>query len=191
VAKKTNIDWYCERLTILSQEFGAEWLARSVEDVAAGQACPHPIPALWARAKELLCAARGTGKLGLTEELVALFDLATDLETARSLPGYSSAITPEKLKSLQFEDDCYPVHVAAIAVRSGHAVEFVPTSTVAGERTADLFMRADRDEFYVECKKKASYVESAEGISAWGNLQERLLSLRGLIDCDYEVIFAP
>ena len=136
MADKTNIDWYCECLTVIEDEFGAKWLAERVKRQNRGT---HPIPHLWAKARAMLASAKSHGRLETSFELAGLFDLATDLETARKLTGYADAVTPKRLKSLEYDKDCYVAYVAALGVRNGYEVEFVPTSTKVVPRSWTVF----------------------------------------------------
>ena len=70
MTRKTNIDWYWERLEVLEKEFGAKWLAKKSRDPSFG----HPIPRLWAEAVAMLQAAQRSRRLPLSEELAGFFD---------------------------------------------------------------------------------------------------------------------
>lgn len=184
MTRKTNIDWYRERLQVIEQEFGAKWLRKKARDVSSA----HPIPRLWAEASQMLGPAERTRAMTITTELANLFDLATDLECARGLPGYSSAISSLLLKRLTFEKEGYVAHVATMGVRSEYSVSFVPVSEKSGERTPDLNMSRGDQTFDVECKRKDSYCLEGARIEAWETLELALGDLQGRLSCDYEVL---
>lgn len=181
---KTNIDWYRERLLVIEQEFGAKWLRKKARDAA----CGHPIPRLWAEASELLRVSERTRTMTITLDLAKLFDLATDLECARKLPGYSSAISSLQLKSPMFEKCGYVAHVAAMGVRSTYSVSFVPVSKESKKRTPDLNMSLGEHTFKVECKRKDSYSLEEARTKAWDALGSALGDLQERLSCDYEVL---
>jgi hypothetical protein len=133
----------------------------------------------------MLASAKSDGRLETSFELAGLFDLATDLETARKLTGYADAVTPKRLKSLEYDKDCYVAYVAALGVRNGYEVEFVPTSTT---RTPDLLMKLGETALQVECKRKDDYVEGPSSLSAWNLLESKLASLHEHVTYDYEIV---
>lgn len=182
--RKNNIDWYRERLQAIEQEFGVKWLMKKARDAS----CAHSIPRLWSEASKMLGATDRTHAIPMTSSLAKLFDLATDLECARGLPGYSSAITSLRLKSLMFEKEAYVAHVATMGVRSGYSVSFVPVSKERGERTPDLRMSLGKQTFDVECKQKDRYSLEEARISAWEALDSALGDLQKHLRCDYEVL---
>ena len=184
MARKTNIDWYRERLHVLEQEFGAKWLKKK-----ARAACiSHPIPSLWAEATAMLEAAERSRAMTMTPAMAWLFDLATDLECARRLPGYSSAIRSEQLKRLTFDKETYVAHVATMGVRTGYSVSFIPVSEKSGERTADLRMTLGEWILDVECKRKDRYSLDEARTAAWESLESSLGDLQERLSCDYEVL---
>jgi len=185
--RKSNLDWYLDYLTVIEDTFGAKWLVKKSRNIDP-RSSSHPIVQLWARAKLLINEAAVTGRLDLNSDFASFFDLAADLRTARVLPGYDKAIDIKRLKSVDWEKDCYVAHVAALGVQSGYAVEFLLPSVVSGEQTADLLMRHATREFYVECKKKDAYLKSENAAKSWAGLQDRLLALQETVACDYEVV---
>jgi len=182
--RKTNIDWYRERLQVIEQEFGTKWLTKKSQNASVA----HPIPRLWAEATAMLETAERSRGMTITPDLARLFDLATDLECARRLPGYSSAITPKQLKRLTFEKESYVAHVATMGVGTGYSVSFVPVSELNGERTPDLRMTLDDRTFDVECKRKDGYSLDEARTAAWGSLETSLDDLQERLSCDYEVL---
>jgi hypothetical protein len=186
--KKSNIDWYRERLQVIEDEFGLAWLKKKARKTASSGRGIHPIPRLWTRASTFIEEANATKKGEFTSEIADIFDLASDLEATRNLPGFRTAITLRHLKSLEFEKGCYVAQVASMGIRSGYAVEFIPASDKPGERTPDLLMQSPTTTLQVECKKKDQYEIDEVGKEAWPVLQECLSHLYNDIDADYEVI---
>lgn len=184
MARKTNIDWYRERLHVLEQEFGAKWLKKKAHAASIG----HPIPSLWAEATAMLDATERDRVMRMTPAMAWMFDLAADLECARRLPGYSSAIRPEQLKRLTFDKETYVAHVATMGVRTGYSVSFIPVSEKSGQRTADLRMTLGKWAFDVECKRKDRYSLDQARTAAWESLEISLGDLQERLSCDYEVL---
>ena len=184
MARKTNIDWYRERLQVIEDEFGAKWLRKKARESSFA----HPIPRLWAEAATTLEAAVRTRAVTITPQTADLFDLATDLECARKLPGYASAITAARLKRLTFEKEAYVAHVAAMGARSGYSVSFVPVSEQRGIRSPDLRMTLGSQTYDVECKRKDSYSLNDARTAAWERLELALRDLQKHLTCDYEIL---
>ena len=84
MAPKTNLDYYNELLDEIELHFGLDWLRSE-----AGKAhSRHWVPRAWARASEILLNAAQTKVADFSEvQVVALFDLASDLRVASALPA--------------------------------------------------------------------------------------------------------
>lgn len=182
--QEIDIDWYRARLKVIEEEFGPSWLRRKARNGIRD----HAIPGLWRAAASQLSSSTSVASLNLTVDLADLFDVACDLEIARTLPGYGDAITPEKLKNRTYEKECYVAHVASLATGSNYSTSFVPESRVKGIRTPDLSISDGSGVLDVECKRKDNYTVEEDGAKAWTQLTKALGDAHRSLRTDHEVI---
>jgi hypothetical protein len=189
VPRRSNLDWYADWIDAVEEVFGRNWLHKKRRLLLTGNKV-HPVVSTWHAAKQWLASAKESGKCEISVELACFFDMGSDLHATKGLPGFAQALTFRRLKGEGWENDVYVPHVAAMALRSGYRVSFVPPSRIDRTKTADLCLFEDNRAFFVECKKKDKYVRPADAQSAWPALEAGLSPLASKITDDYEVIIA-
>lgn len=84
-----------------------------------------------------------------------------------------------------FDKTSYEIHIAAMHIKRGHSVRFVPTDSKSGKRTADLLID---NQIEVECKKKdhssRQYIKSIEN---WNQLGKKLVGIMDYIGQNYSI----
>lgn len=187
---RSNLDCYVDWIGAVEEVFGRKWLEKKQRVLLAGGSV-HPVVSAWEAASRWIASAQHARNGELTAQLVCLFDMGSDLHTVKSLPGFAQAFPPRRLKNVEgWENDIYVAHVAALAVRTGYQVSFIPPARDEGVKTADLCLLCENRTYFVECKKKDRYFRSADADSAWPTVQRDLSALASTSAHDYEVIIA-
>jgi hypothetical protein len=141
----------------------------------------------WREAKELLALVERGDSLTseLRPRIAFLRELASDLESARDLPHFNTAVRP-RLKTREFEKARYEMQVAALFTRTGQHVEFVPRSR---RRTPDLKVVLGDHALFVECTRKDAYRPDRDDDSpVRRELLETILSLQKELRASLEVV---
>jgi hypothetical protein len=186
---KATIEDYLTGVKVVEEEFGLKWLQRKAKATnGSGLRGQHPIPKDWKDAKEALEVFVNTRSLRVNRGLIALSSFAHDLRLGRSLPNYEIVIRPKLKKWKEFSKTQYEVYIGALCVQSGYYPQFIPPSTIAGERTADLKFLAQGLEVYVECVRKNAYLPRAIDFALWKSLSENLLALQRELAASHEII---
>ena len=188
-SQRTNLDWYADWLSAVEEIFGRNWLLRNQRLLLTGSKV-HPIVSAWHAAMQWLASVKEKRKCEFSPELASFFDIGCDLHATKGLQGFARALTPRRLKGESWEKDVYVAHVAALALRSGYRVSFIPPAKDDHVKTADLCLLDGDRTFFLECKKKDKYVRPADAQSAWPSLQEGLSALSARAGTDYEVVVA-
>lgn len=84
-----------------------------------------------------------------------------------------------------FDKTSYEIHIAAMHVKRGHSVRFLPTDSKSGERTADLLIE---NQIEVECKKKDhSSKQYVKSIEYWNSMGKKLFGIMDYFGCNYSI----
>lgn len=171
-------------IELVEQEFGKKWLSRKALQLNS----KHPVPRAWREAISVGQAPQAGQPVSVRVEQVApILELGRILERVSPLANYAIAIRP-RLKDPDFAHVYYEMQVAACAVEGGYGVEFVPTSSAPGVKTADLRVSTPSSTYHVECKRKEAYRIATVEEGTWPSLQKRITSLLDELKVNYEVI---
>ncbi|HEX5978765.1 MAG TPA: hypothetical protein VFY68_15895, partial [Nitrososphaeraceae archaeon] len=84
-----------------------------------------------------------------------------------------------------FDKTTYEIHIAAMHVKRGHSIRFVPTDSKSGKRTADLLVD---NQIEVECKKKDhSSKQYVKSIEYWNQMGNKLFGIMEYLGQNYSI----
>jgi hypothetical protein len=143
----------------------------------------HPLfYLLWKIEKHLKDSVTATDEFSrassLVEDLLTLKNSNTE-----GLQGKINDLMSSKHEL--FDKTSYEIHIAAMHVKRGHSVRFLPTDSKSGERTADLLIE---NQIEVECKKKDhSSKQYVKSIEYWNQMGKKLFGIMDYFGCNYSI----
>jgi hypothetical protein len=124
-----------------------------------------------------------------TDDFTRLSLLGENLFTLYNLnvKGFEDKI--KDLMSLNYElfdKTSYEIHIAAKHTRKGHNVEFIPTNSIVGRRSADLLID---DLIEIECKKKDYHSQQDKrNTEYWNQMMRKTFRMMDHFGYNYSII---
>lgn len=150
-----NILGFVSRLRdLLGQEFVAKELdafrlsGLSIVDAKRQRVSAHPIAETWARLTMEASKSAEEAKFLLSPSSIVLLEWLYAIERAAALPNAGRMLRDVKTKA-KFHSARHEAQIAIWYANMGYSVRFVPEGA---ERTADLVVRTESGEVFIECK---------------------------------------
>lgn len=150
-------------MTVIENEFKVPWLVKHC------RYDQHPVPKMWNTIKENFLELNSyptmenivsQKNVEVIQNVYDLHELSRDILSVSDIPNYESEIKPRLSYWKKFQNVRYEIHVASVLKSVFERVEFVPRSTIQGERTADLLVYHENVPFLIECTQTKPFLNT-------------------------------